>query len=121
MTSSLAFSKAFQSILDIEVSPIPQKLFVRHRSEYVFILSKIHLSKYQHSEVSVNTLLNYSKFGSQPTLCKRINELEEFKFITSQKSADQRVRSFEITDRGEQYLDQCSQILQTIYTTPAER
>ena len=120
MTSALAFSKAFQAILDIEVNPIPQKLFVRHRSEYVFILSKIHLSNCQHTEVSVNTLLNYSKFGSQPTLCKRINELEEFKFITSQKSADQRVRSFEITKLGEQYLEECSQILRAIYATHSE-
>ena len=115
MKKSLAFSEAIQSIFEIELNLIPQKQFVRYRSEYQLILSQIYLSNHREVEVSVNGLINNLKLGSQPTISKRISELEGFQFIQSQKSPDQRVRSFKITERGEQYLEQCAKVCVAIY------
>lgn len=114
MTTSLAFSEAIQLLHTIQDNPIPEKLFIRHRSEYDFILSKIYLSNHHLTEVNVNSLMNYSQLGSQPTICKRINELERFQLIRSQKSDDQRIRSFEITERGVKYLEKCFEIFLSV-------
>ena len=110
MTTSLVFSEAIQLLHAIHNNPIPEKLFIRHRSEYDFILSQICLGNHRKTEVSVNSLMNYSTLGSQPTICKRINELEKFQLIRSQKSDDLRIRSFVITEQGLKYLETCFEV-----------
>ena len=114
MTKALHFSKLVHLLHTVDNLGIPKKLFMRHRSEYEYILSQIQLANHDRAEVSMGTLLQCTGLGSQPTVHKRINELEGPNLIRSEKSDDLRLRIFKLTELGEEYLDQCSKTLQSL-------
>lgn len=115
MTASEAFSEAIQLIYKLQDNPIPDKMFIKYRSEYDYILSQIHLANLHKTEVSVNSLMSNFSSGSQPTISRRINELEKFRLIETRKTGDLRIRSFVITEQGEKYLEKCFEIFVSIY------
>lgn len=114
MTTSLHFSSLIQLLYEMDNLGIPQKWLMRHRGEYEYILSTIQLADHHKVEVNMNTLLYCAILGSQPTVSKRVNELEDFKLIRSEKNDDLRIRTLKLTNLGEEYLERCSTILQSI-------
>ena len=114
MTKALHFSKLVHLLHTVDNLGMPKKLFMRHRSEYEYILSQIQLANHDRAEVSMGTLLQCTELGSQPTVHKRINELEGLNLIRSEKSDDLRLRIFKLTELGEEYLDQCSKTVQSL-------
>ena len=115
MTTSLVFSEAIRLLYEFEDNPIPEKMFIRHRSQYEYILSVIHLGNFHKTEVSINSLISNTMLGSQPTICRRINELEKFKLIETKKTGDLRIRSLIISEQGEKYLQKCFDIFLYVY------
>ena len=115
MTKALHFSKLVHLLHTVDNLGIPKKLFMRHRSEYEYILSQIQLANHDRAEVSMGTLLHYRILGSQPTINKRVKELEDLQLIRSEKNDDLRIRRLRLTNLGEECLERCSTILQSIY------
>lgn len=117
MTKPLHFSKLVHLLHTVDNLGVPKKLFMRHRSEYEYILSQIQLANHDRAEVSMGTLLLCTALGSPPTVHKRINELEGLNLIRSEKSDDLRLRILKLTELGEEYLNQCSKTLQSLCET----
>ena len=114
MATSLQFSELINSIYGICDNPIPEKLFNRYRCEYECILSQVCLGKERNIEINISYLLQHLKLGSQPTLLRRLNELEDLRLIKHKENADKRSRSFELTERGEDFLEKCSALVLSI-------
>lgn len=114
MTTSLHFSRLVQLIYQMDSLGVAHDSFMRHRAEYEYILSQIQLGTHDGVEVNVNSLLCCPMLGSQPTVTRRINELEDLKLILSEKSDDQRMRIFKLTELGEKYLEECSNTLKSL-------
>lgn len=111
MNSPDIFSMFIDSIHRSNLDSLSGRHWIRYRSEYDYILSQICLANRKGSALTMGALLEHSTLGSQPTVTKRVQELEKLQFIQSKTMDDARVRSFTLTAIGEDYLKRCSQII----------
>lgn len=111
MAAALQFSELINSIHSMQDNPIPENLFNRYRCEYECILSQVCVGRHRNIETNVTYLFESLSLGSQPTMLKRLKELEQLKLIRQKDHADKRLRLFELTELGEGYLQRCSELV----------
>lgn len=114
MATALQFSELINSIYSICDNPIPKNLFARYRCEYEDILSQVCLGQHQNVETNVSYLFEHTGLGSQPTMLKRLKELQQLKLLRQKEHADKRLKSFELTELGEGYLERCSELVLSV-------
>lgn len=114
MATALQFSELINSIYRINDNPIPKNLFNRYRCEYECILSQVCLGRHRNIEINISYLFEHLSLGSQPTILKRLKELEQLKLLRQKDQADKRLRSFELTELGEGYLQRCSELVLSV-------
>lgn len=63
--------------------------------------------------VSMTHLFHKQAFGAPPTIQRRVKELIDAGLITTYEGADKRQRCLKVTESGERYLQECSELLLT--------
>lgn len=115
MNHSIIFSNFIDLINGMDVDPIPPKFWLRHRAEYELILCRICRACDRGAEISLSDFMKCSNLGSQPTISKRLEELESFNLICSERATDARVRLFKLAPAGESYLQRYAEIFLELF------
>lgn len=63
--------------------------------------------------VSMTHLFHKQTFGAPPTIQRRVKELIDAGLITTYEGVDKRQRYLKVTESGERYLQECSELLRS--------